>query len=498
MKILPKRKAIHILIAAVLCCTIVFFVSACSEQEQTEDQAYIVSFEKTDSDGTEDIYTITYSDGTTSQFTVVNGIDGEDGADGDDLSISEIWEAYIAETGSELSLAEFIEQYLDLTTDYSAFVSKSLLSCVSIYAEFVETQSVGNGGFFPGGIGGVTSSQIVQSAGSGVIYKIGGDSVYIVTNYHVVYDSAADEDKNGGSKIGREIYCYLYGSETTPVLSGYDDEGYYQYDYGTYAIECEYIGGSQETDIAVLRADIDDVYAVNENVQAVTLAEDYHVGESVYAVGNAEGEGISATEGTVSVDNEYIGLDIDEDGTDKSYRSIRFDASIYHGNSGGGLFNAQGELIGITNAGIDGYENICYAIPVSIAEGAAENILYHYTDGDDATNGVYKITLGVTVSAENAKYALTETGYGKITEDIYVEAVTDDSIATQIGLEAGDRLIAVVIDGISYEPDRTFDLGDLILTMRPSDTLQFVYERNGTEYTTAVYELTAEMFVQAE
>ena len=108
------------------------------------------------------------------------------------------------------------------------------------------------------------------------------------------------------------------------------------------------------------------------------------------------------------------------------------------------------------------------------------------------------MAVGVTVSAENAKYALTETGYGKITEDIYVEAVTDGSIADLIELAAGDRLIAVVIDGITYELDRTFDLGDLILTMRPSDTLQFVYERDGAEYTTDEYPLTAEMFMQAE
>lgn len=485
-----KRKWTALLFAAALCCSALCIAVACSGG-QTEEQAYIVSFEKTETEGADDVYTITYSDGTTSQFTVTNG------SDGDDLTISEIWAAYIAETDADLTLADFIEQYLALTADYSASVSESLLSCVSVYAEFVETQSVGGGGFFPGGMGGVTSSQIVQSAGSGVIYRIDGDSVYIVTNYHVVYDSAADESKNGGSKIGRAIYCYLYGSETTPVLSGYDEDGYYQYDYGSYAIECEYIGGSLESDIAVLKADADEVYGVNENVQAVTLAEDYHVGESVYAVGNAEGEGITVTEGIVSVDSEYISLDIDEDGTNESYRSIRFDASIYHGNSGGGLFNAQEELIGITNAGMGGYESICYAIPVSIAEGAADNILYHYSDSDEETEGVYKITLGITVSAENSRYALTETGYGKITEDIYIEAVTDGSIAAQTGLEAGDRLIAVVINGSTYELGRTFDLGDLILTMRPADTLQFVYERGGSEYTTSAYPLTAEMFVQA-
>ena len=194
----------------------------------------------------------------------------------------------------------------------------------------------------------------------------------------------------------------------------------------------------------------------------------------------------------------FAGKDIDEDGTDESYRSIRFDASIYHGNSGGGLFNAQGELIGITNAGIDGYESICYAIPVSIAEGAAENILYHYTDGDDTTNGVYTVTLGVTVSAKNAKYVLDESGYGKITEEICVETVENGSIAEEMGIAAGDTLTAVIIGGVRHELDRTFDIGDLLLTLRPNDTLQFVYTRNGADGTTERLTLTAEMFAQAE
>lgn len=66
------------------------------------------------------------------------------------------------------------------------------------------------------------------------------------------------------------------------------------------------------SDIAVLRADKKTVFGINENVSAVKLAEDYRVGESVYAIGNAKGEGITATEGIVSVDNEYIALDIDE------------------------------------------------------------------------------------------------------------------------------------------------------------------------------------------
>ncbi len=493
MKNLSKKKVMVFLFAAVLCFSTLFFAAACGGT-QTQEQLYIVSVEKTSTNGTEDIYTITYSDGTITQFTV------SDGESEKNLTVSEIWEEYKAQTGEEISFSEFIDQYLDLTTDHSAAVSESLFSCVSVYAEFVETQTIGGGNFFPGGGMGnsVTSSQVVQSGGSGVIYEIDEDSVYIVTNYHVVYDAAADEEKNGGSKIARNIYCYLYGSEITPELSGYDEDNYYVYEYGDYAIECEYIGGSLEADIAVLKADKESVFAVNENVKEASFADGYRVGESVYAIGNAEGEGISVTEGVISVDNEYISLDIDEDGTYESYRSVRFDAAIYHGNSGGGLFNVQGELIGITNAGIESSENLCYAIPASIAEGTVENILYHYRDGNDETNGVYKITLGISVSAQNAKYVLGEDGYGKITEEIYVEGVSAGSIAEEIGLAAGDRVLAIVIGSVEYSLDRTFDIGDLLLTLRPGDALQIVYERGGEQYTTQSYMLGAEMFAKAE
>ena len=205
------------------------------------------------------------------------------------------------------------------------------------------------------------------------------------------------------------------------------------------------------------------------------------------------------TEGIVSVDSEYISLDIDGDNAYESYRSIRFDAAIYHGNSGGGLYNAKGELIGITNAGTEVNENMCYAIPVSIVRGTVENILYHANDGDESTNGVLKITLGVTVSGENARYVLDQTtGLGKIVEDITVQSVTAGSLAESMGLGEGDVLTAAVINGTSFELDRTFDLGDLILTLRPGDTLSLTVTRAGESVTTSALTLEAGQFAQAE
>ncbi len=500
MRFLNAKRAGIAALSLVSAAALAFGAAGCSgdsEADGENEDTYVVSIDLSASDEDGTVYTVTYSDGTTSQLVMPageGGKDGQDGQDGEDLTVKGIWQEYVAETGSDITLAEFIEQYLSLSVDHSAAASASLLSCVSVYAEFVETQSMG-GGFFPG-MGGMSSSQVVQGGGSGVIFEIDDDSVYIVTNYHVAYYADADEDLNGGSKIGRYICCYLYGSEYMPEITDMDDDGMYVYEYGDSAIECEYIGGSMEADIAVLRADKEDVFAVNPDVRAAEFADGYNVGQAVYAIGNAESYGISLTEGVISVDNEYIYLDIDEDGTDDSYRSIRFDATIYHGNSGGGLFNSEGELVGITNAGVDGYESICYAIPCSIAEGVIGNIMYHYRDGDDSTNGVYKPSLGITVSGDNARYVLDGEG-GGIVEEIYVESVSRGSAAESMGITAGDRLISVTVNGREYVLSRTFDIGDLLYMLRPGDVVYMTYERDGAEADSLSYTLEKAQFVSA-
>ena len=124
------------------------------------------------------------------------------------------------------------------------------------------------------------------------------------------------------------------------------------------------MGGSANSDIALLKANLSDIKAVNDQIKPITFAQGYSVGETVFAIGNAEGEGISATKGIISVDSEEILMEVD--GTQRTHRAMRIDAAIYHGNSGGGLFNRNGELVGITNGGDGDDQNINYAIPLSI------------------------------------------------------------------------------------------------------------------------------------
>ncbi len=430
---------------------------------------------KTSSNADGDVYTIYYSDGTSSTITVSNG---------SDVTAQQLYEYYKEVYNDDLTYDEFLKKYLAEPTDNASVIGSCLQSAVKIYTEFVETKTSSAGGIF-GGV--TTTTQTAVYTGSGVVYQMHDDYTYIITNYHVVYDASASA-ANGGY-MARKIVCYLYGSAGAPALAGTGSDGYASYNYGSYAIECEYVGGSISDDIAIVRAKTDDIVAKNPNVTTATFANEYHVGETAIAIGNPEGEGISVTEGIVSVDNEYINLQIDK--TVRSYRSLRIDTAIYGGSSGGGLFNLKGELIGITNAGNTTDQNINYAIPLEIAKGTADNILYYYFGYGDNTG--YGIKLGVQVVSQNSKYVYDKaSGYGTIREEIVVDSVNSGSIAKSMGLELNDILQTFKIRSKSGETrevtlDRNFDISDVILTIRAGDTISFGIERGGETAVSSEY-----------
>ena len=424
----------------------------------------IVSIEKTQTDGLKDIYRIIYSDGSEYSFEITNGKDGDDG---ESLDIDEIYAKYL-ENNPSATYEEFLKDVLEINvTSNIVSINKALQSSAKIYTEFTQTYRVGPMS---------TTKETAVYLGSAVVYKVDTDYTYFITNYHVVYNSSATEE----NKIAKKVVCYLYGSEGEPSSTNTKDEnGCTIYNYGEYGISCEYVGGSITADIAIVKAKTSDVKAINENVKAITFAEDYCVGDTAIAIGNPEGEGISVTEGIVSVDNEYIYLAID--GTSRAYRSIRIDTSIYSGSSGGGLFDIDGNLIGITNAGDGQDQNVNYAIPLEIVKGAVENIM-HYG------NNAKTITLGIEVVSSNSKYVFNaEKGYGKIVETITVSKVTSNSISEQLDLKANDVLLSFTVNGDEYAINRSFNIGDILLTIRSGDQISFKISRESQTQNTNTY-----------
>ncbi len=312
--------------------------------------------------------------------------------------------------------------------------SKALMSSVSIYTD--------------------------SSAGSGVIYRLSADKseAYIITNYHVIYNAQA-------GAVNSEIKVCLYGMEMID-----------------YAMDAEYLGGTMAYDLAVLKI-TGSAVLMGSNAAACEFADsnDIAVLETAIAVGNANGNGISATLGRVNKDSEEISLIASDEKTElTNFRVLRTDAAVNSGNSGGGLFNSKGEVIGIVNAkSIDSKaDNIGYAIPSNVAKYIAENIIY-YCDGKNGIHSAYKCMLGVTVqTAELYTEYDTETGILHKREKIKVASINKGAAADG-ALKAEDIINSITIDGTKYEVSRIFHVVDAMLNARAGSDVSVNVTRSG-------------------
>ncbi len=333
-----------------------------------------------------------------------------------------------------------------------AAAGKALLSAVSVKCVF-KTTSYGSV-YQPG-----LTTKEKTSAGSGVIYKLdkyNGDA-YVITNYHVVYNHQSNTE-NG---ISDDIRVYLYGQESD-----------------TYAIPATYVGGSMNYDLAILKISGSRVLA-ESNAVAVTLADSNNVAvlDQAIAVGNPEDLGISATLGYVNVDSEYIQMEGADGATAIQLRVMRMDTAVNSGNSGGGLFNNKGELIGIVNAKLTSSENMSYAIPSNFVKYVAENIL-HYCDGTIHEN-VYRCYLGITVSASKL-YTVYDKESGKVLkrEEISVVSIERGSLADGV-LKEGDLINSITVDGTKYDVNRMYIVTDSMLNARVGSVVIVNVTRGG-------------------
>ena len=134
------------------------------------------------------------------------------------------------------------------------------------------------------------------------------------------------------------------------------------------------VGLDKTTDIAVLKVDLP-----ASALRPLTLGDsnDVHVGDPVVAIGNPLGETQTVTSGIVSaVQRQISSLAKNQD----IYGAIQTDAAINHGNSGGPLLDAHGQVIGITSqilsSGSDGGSiGIGFAIPIDTAKQVADQII---------------------------------------------------------------------------------------------------------------------------
>ena len=230
---------------------------------------------------------------------------------------------------------------------------------------------------------------VTAGSGSGVLRTADG---YIITCYHVI------------GNVSRIIVRLNNGEE----------------------YEASLVGQDIDNDIAIIK-----IKATSLSPVVIGNSSLMVVGDTVVAIGNPLGElGGTVTSGILSALDRKITID----GT--SMNLMQTNAAVNPGNSGGGLFNAYGELIGIVNAKTSGnsIEGIGFAIPIDTIKDTIQQIIEKgYVTG--------KRMLGITIVEINDQQTATQ--YGVSEFGVYITSVASDSLALEVGLKVNDRIVAL-------------------------------------------------------
>jgi serine protease Do len=261
-----------------------------------------------------------------------------------------------------------------------------------------------------------------RGEGSGFVISADG---YILTNAHVVEDA-------------REVTVRM------------TDRREYR---------AQVVGMDQRTDVAVLKID-----AKNLPVVRIGDASRLKPGEWVIAIGSPFGFDNTVTAGIVSAIARSLG------NPDTYTPFIQTDVAVNPGNSGGPLFNMQGEVVGINSqiySRTGGYQGVSFAIPIDVAVDVKNQLV--------ATGRVQRGRIGVAIQEVNQ--ALADSFELPRPRGALVSEVVEGGPAADAGLEPGDVILAV--DGKAIE--RSSELPPLIAAIKPGAQATLAVWRNKSE-----------------
>jgi serine protease Do len=216
------------------------------------------------------------------------------------------------------------------------------------------------------------------------------------------------------------------------------------------------LGVDKATDVAVLKIDAKNLPSVR-----VGDASKLRVGEWVVAIGAPYGLEATVTSGIVSAKSRTLP-------GDSVVGFIQTDAAVNPGNSGGPLFNLDGEVIGINSqifSRSGGFQGLAFAIPINTALNVKDQIV--------ATGKVQHGKLGITVQEVNQ--ALSESFGMKQPGGALVGSVQKDGPGAKAGIEPGD--VIVKFDG--QEIRRSGELPQLVSSVAPGKSVKLEIWRDG-------------------
>lgn len=284
------------------------------------------------------------------------------------------------------------------------------------------------------------SNLTMVSQGSGVIYKVDGDTAYVVTNHHVV-DGAQ----------GLEIR----------LTDGTTVEG-------------TLVGSDELSDLAVISIDAADVSTVVEFADS----EQIQVGSLAIAIGSplSSDFATSVTQGIVSGLNRSVAVDLDGDSVeDWNMTLLQTDAAINPGNSGGALINSSGKLIGINSSkfAATGVEGMGFSIPSNDVKQIVAQL--------EANGEVIRPVLGVgtydvSVLTENSRVNILKLD-PEMQDGAVIVEISPDSAAASSDLQEYDVITAINGEAVTSNTD----LRQQLYQYQIGDEIEVTVLREGQE-----------------
>ena len=286
-----------------------------------------------------------------------------------------------------------------------------------------------------------------KGSGSGFIYKIEGDYAYIMTNHHVI---------DGGNKW--------------TVITSTDEE-----------IEGTVLGSDEYVDIAVIKV------SKKDYMEAATIASSenkVNLGDTVFTIGAPVGYEYrgTVTNGIISGLDRLVEVSVKNHSMSQSdyvMEVIQTNTAVNPGNSGGALFNTNGEVIGVISMKLveSSIEGMGFAIPIDYAMSHIAKL--------EKGEKIERPLLGISMANVTDSMLLWQnriTIPEGVEEGVVVVELSENSGAAKSDLQKGDiitKLNGSTVKNAAY-------LKYLLFKHNPGDTVTVTYNRNGKESTTKI------------
>ena len=284
----------------------------------------------------------------------------------------------------------------------------------------------------------------LAGSGSGFIYKIDGKFAYVMTNHHVV---------NGGNKF--------------VIVTSTDEE-----------LEGTVLGSDEYLDLAVIKISKKDYFT------SVVLGDNSKVklGDTVFTIGAPVGYEYrgTVTNGIISGLNRLVEVSIKNNTSDDWVMEvIQTNAAVNPGNSGGPLFNSNGEVIGVISMKLvqSSIEGMGFAIPMDYAMSHVKTLEEGKTI-DRPLLGISMLNVTDSWQLWQNRITLPE----NVEEGVVVVEISEKSGASKSALQKGDVIIGLNNSNVKNAAYLKY----LLYKYNPGDKVKLTYNRNGKISTTEI------------